>query len=104
MGRHKANIDVEKVRTLAALGLTMKETAAILDCSDETIRRRFSDVMHQGWARRDASVRRKQFEIAMQGNPTMLVWLGKQYLDRSDKQDVTHGGEAFATLAEAIGR
>lgn len=25
------------------------------------------------------SLRRAQFELAMKGNPTMLIWLGKQY-------------------------
>ena len=39
------------------------------------------------------SLRAKQFEMAMQGDKTMLVWLGKQYLGQTDKrhleQDIT---------------
>ena len=31
----------------------------------------------------------KQFELAMDGNVTMLVWLGKQYLGQTDKQEMT---------------
>lgn len=28
---------------------------------------------------------KKQYEVAMQGNVSMLIWLGKQYLNQSDK-------------------
>jgi len=34
-------------------------------------------------------LRAKQFGVAMEGDKTMLVWLGKQYLKQSDKQEVT---------------
>jgi hypothetical protein len=33
-----------------------------------------------------------QFKAAEAGNPTMLIWLGKQYLGQSDKQDLNHEG------------
>ena len=33
------------------------------------------------------ALRRKQFDVAMQGNVQMLIWLGKQYLEQSDTQD-----------------
>ena len=32
------------------------------------------------------SLRAKQFELAMRGNPTMLVWLGKLELGQTDRQ------------------
>ena len=35
------------------------------------------------------SLRRKQYELAMAGNATMLIFLGKQYLGQSDKREVT---------------
>ena len=31
------------------------------------------------------SIKRKQFELAMQGNVQMLIWLGKQHLGQKDK-------------------
>jgi len=34
------------------------------------------------------NLRKKQYEVAMQGNVTMLVWLGKQMLGQSDKIEV----------------
>lgn len=30
----------------------------------------------------------KQFEVAMQGNVSMLIWLGKQWLGQRDKEDI----------------
>jgi len=33
---------------------------------------------------------RKQIEVAMSGNVTMLIWLGKQMLGQVDKQEVEH--------------
>lgn len=34
-------------------------------------------------------LRVKQFQTAMTGNVPMCIWLGKQYLSQSDKQEVT---------------
>ena len=36
-----------------------------------------------------ASLRSTQFRVANSGNPTMLIWLGKQCLDQSDKQHIS---------------
>jgi len=35
------------------------------------------------------SLRRKQYELAMAGNATILIFLGKQYLGQADKGEVT---------------
>jgi len=35
-------------------------------------------------------LRSKQLQVAMQGNTTMLVWLGKQRLDQKDQKDPHH--------------
>lgn len=37
-----------------------------------------------------ASLLAKQIEMAMKGNPTLLIWLGKQYLGQKDTQQITH--------------
>jgi hypothetical protein len=41
-----------------------------------------------------AALRRRQFQSAMDGNPTMLIWLGKNWLGQTDKQEVAHTGDA----------
>jgi hypothetical protein len=35
------------------------------------------------------SLRHKQWQLAAQGNPTMLVWFGKQWLGQSDRHELT---------------
>lgn len=34
-------------------------------------------------------MRSTQFKLALLGDKTMLVWLGKQYLGQADKQELT---------------
>ena len=38
-----------------------------------------------------ASLRRMQFKAAEQGNATMQIWLGKQYLDQKDHRQLEVG-------------
>jgi hypothetical protein len=60
--------------------------------------------MEIGREHRNASVRRKQFELAMAGNPTMLVWLGKQYLGQHDKLGISApDGGPVKLVVEHIG-
>jgi hypothetical protein len=51
-------------------------------------------------------LRAKQFQSAMDGDRTMQIWLGKQYLNQSDKHetkttDVTASPEERAAAAKA---
>jgi hypothetical protein len=85
MGRPRKQVDEEKLFTLASLGLTTAEIASVLECSPDTLERNYKEEMAEGKEKCKASVRRKQFELAMAGNPTMLIWLGKQILGQSDK-------------------
>lgn len=34
------------------------------------------------------NLRKKQYDVAMQGNVTMLIWLGKNMLGQSDKNEI----------------
>lgn len=43
---------------------------------------------------------KKQYDVAMSGNVSMLIWLGKQYLKQSDKQEVA--GNTDAPLAMTL--
>jgi hypothetical protein len=82
-------VDPEQVRVLASIGCPVADIARVLDCSAKTLERRFMKEMEQGRANRNVSLRRKQFELAMAGNTTMLIWLGKQYLGQKDKHEVS---------------
>ena len=88
MARPVLNIDREKVKELASKGNTVSEIAADLDCCEKTLYNRYYDDIEKGRARMKASLRRKQYEVASAGNVTMLIWLGKQELGQTDKQEI----------------
>jgi hypothetical protein len=89
VGRPHKPIDATVVKNLAKIGCTLEEIASVVECSVDTLDRRFKQVIRSGWQHCNASLRRKQYEIAMsaqpiQGQVTMLIWLGKQRLGQRD--------------------
>jgi len=98
-GRPRAKLDKERIEQLAAVGLTVSEIAVIEGVSKKTIDRRALKEVENGRQRLHASLKRKQVEVALAGNTTMLIWLGKQYLDQSDKVDNTHSfGDSLKSI------
>jgi len=95
MGRPVKAFSVELFRKLCAMQCTKEEIAHCLDMSLTTLERRvdksFKDTFEGAFKRFSAmgkaSLRRKQFQLALTGDKTMLVWLGKQYLGQADKQE-----------------
>ena len=92
MGRPKLEFDLAVVELCGRLACTYQETASTFGCSESTVERRMADEESEfcrsykkGLAEATMSLRRKQIELAMDGNVTMLVWLGKQLLGQSDK-------------------
>lgn len=89
MGRPKLQLDEEQITQLAAINCSLAEMGAVLNCDAKTLTSRFSSVIEKGRQSGKMSLKRKQWEMAMGGNITMLIWLGKQYLGQSDKIDKT---------------
>lgn len=89
MARPRKTVDEKAVLELASKGRTLPEIAAYCGVSDDTISRRFAEFVKRGRTLMRGSLRAKQFQLAMSGNPTMLIWLGKQELDQTDKAEVT---------------
>ena len=84
--RGKKDISIEKqVEKLASYGLTNKEIAEALGYDDSTLKRKFEKFIIKGKANLKQKLKRKQISVALQGNVSMLIWLGKQYLDQSEK-------------------
>lgn len=71
----------------------MIEIAAVMGCSVDTLENRYSDVIKSGQASGKSSLRRMQYKKAMEGNATMLIWLGKHYLDQKDSVQVMNTTE-----------
>ena len=62
----------------------------------------FSDAFKKYSANGRMSLRREQYRLAMDGDRTMLIWLGKQYLGQADKVEHsidTEDTEAFFSEA-----
>jgi hypothetical protein len=49
----------------------------------------FSEYSQQKKTEGRELLRQKQFDTAMSGDKTMLVWLGKQYLEQKERHDIT---------------
>lgn len=95
MSRRPVDVDPEQVYKLAMIQCTNVEIAAFLNCSESTIRVKFAAELAKGREAGKMSLRRKQFEVAQNGNIAMLIWLGKQYLGQTDRTDTTSKGEAI---------
>lgn len=80
---------------------TQQEICSILGMSDTTLNRRLKERKYENFEdfykkhndEGRMSLRRMQWSAAENGNSTMLVWLGKQYLNQKDKQEQTISGE-----------
>ncbi len=85
MARPRKPISEDQVIQLAAINCSYAEMAAVLDIDASNLTRRFAQVIEKGRATGRMSLKRKQWEMAMGGNITMLIWLGKQNLGQTDK-------------------
>lgn len=90
MARPKKNITVateKAVEKMASLGATNLEIAELLGINERSIRRNYAEFLTKGRGTLKEKLRRKQISIALKGNVTMLIWLGKQYLGQAEKVD-----------------
>lgn len=85
-GRPKKEIDYTVVEKLANIQCTQEEIASFLNLSVRTLQRdeEFCRLYKKGQDNGKMSLRRMQFKLADK-NPTMAIWLGKQYLGQRDK-------------------
>ena len=93
-GRPKKVIDYEMVERLASIMATQEEIASFLDMSSRTLQRdsEFCRVYKKGLEKGKMSLRRQQFKLA-ENNTAMAIFLGKNYLGQSDKQDIDLNGD-----------
>ena len=88
---------IKEINGLGKLQCTNIEAAAFLEVSRETFEqflgrnKNASEAFERGKEQGKASLRRAQFKAALAGNPTMLVWMGKQLLGQKDKMAI--GGD-----------
>ena len=85
-GRPKKPLDYKIVENLASMFSTQDEIASILGVSVRTLQRdpEFCRLYRRGLDKGKVSLRRTQFNLA-EKNAQMAIFLGKQYLNQSDK-------------------
>lgn len=82
---------------LCSIQCTKEEICAVLEISDKTLdswckstyNKNFSEVFKEKREFGKSSLRRKQWNLA-EKNPTMAIFLGKQYLGQRDNIEVEH--------------
>lgn len=99
-GRPRKEIDFDQFEKLCLIQCTKEEICAYFDIDDVTLDTRleehyqkgFSEIFKRKRGKGKVSLRRKQYQTALAGNVTMLIWLGKNYLDQTDKikEEVKH--------------
>jgi hypothetical protein len=94
-GRPKLEFDLKRVEDMASCHATYQELADAFGCHYDTIsslmkddKSSFFGAYKKGMTRFKNGLRRKQLECANQLNATMLIWLGKNYLDQSDLKEI----------------
>ncbi len=78
-------IELEK---LASFGCTVKECASFFGVTDSAIRKSYSRLYHKGKESGKIRLRKIQWNIAIKGNAAMAIFLGKNYLEQTDKQEI----------------
>lgn len=92
--REKIEFNLDALEKLCRLNCTFEEIAAYFNVSTKTIQRRYNEepdfqkAIDSGRANGKLSLRRLQFKAAEDGNPSTLIWLGKQLLGQTDKQEI----------------
>lgn len=92
-GRRKKVVVPQDIYNLAAIGCNDREIAQWFDINEDTLRYNFADIMAKGREDLKHSLRRAQLKVALSGNPTMLIWLGKQILGQSENPYTTDAVE-----------
>jgi hypothetical protein len=93
MARPRKEINFDTLKKLCGIYCTKDEICSFFEVDEKTLSARieeeygesFSDYYKKASAEGSASLRRKQFELALGGNVTMLIWLGKNVLRQSDR-------------------
>jgi IS30 family transposase len=86
----------EKVDKFLMCHCSVTQAARAIGISDDTLRRRIKekfDILPKDYKKLKASegksnLKVKQYEMAMEGDKAMAIWLGKQWLKQSDKSEV----------------
>lgn len=99
---------LELLEGMGKIQCTTKEASCVLKVAETTFLRFLSehpearDAFDMGKGQGRQSLRRTQFKLA-ETNAAMAIFLGKNYLDQTDKQDITALVVSEVTVSDARG-
>lgn len=85
VGRHNIPVPPDEVELMAKIGSTDREIAEHFGITDSSLRYNFTDYLVKGRSELKQRLRQTQLRVAFDGNATMLIFLGKNYLGQSDQ-------------------
>jgi hypothetical protein len=97
-GRPKVEINWNKVNKALEAGANGVQVAAMLGIHFNTLSKRckddnkcdFCDYLTQKRESGNQKLLTVQFDTALEGDRSMMIWLGKQRLGQKDKHDIDH--------------
>ena len=76
-GENQTVVPPEEIQKLAKLGCSIEEMSDWFGVPSNTLKYNFSDIIAKGRAETKQALRRAQISLALKGNATMLIFLGK---------------------------
>ena len=84
VGRNKTVIPEEQVAQLAQYHCTNKEMAEFFDVPLQTFSDNFRDIITKNRLITKQRLRKAQLDLALKGDKTMLIWLGRNMLGQTE--------------------
>ena len=109
VGRPKLIFEMREVKLLGQFRAKHEAMADWFECSTKTIRRQmmnekseFSRVYKKALATTKMKLSEAQIKYALNGNASLLIWLGKNLLDQTDKTEIEVNTKQIETLKKAM--
>ena len=83
-GENKTVIDPADIEKLAKLWCSWEEMSDFFGVPANTLKYNFSEIVAKGRSETKQGLRRAQLKLALGGNATMLIWLGKNILGQQE--------------------
>ena len=100
IGRNKTVISEEEVAQLSRYHCTNKEMADFYGVPLQTFMDNFRDIVDKNKIITKQRLRKAQLDLALNGDKTMLIWLGKQMLGQAENPVNTDSSQVLPWLDE----
>ncbi len=88
--------DVAHITEMALNNCNTETIANVLEIPVNTLKRHYGRLLKQKRAEHRTKLRTAQAKAITEGVPSMLIFLGKNELNQSDKQEIKHTGQVLA--------